>query len=222
MAACTQCGAQIEALHRFCPQCGKILTLQERLGSASQPPRTLRWRIPVPRAVLFSLLSFGFYLFYWAYATWKQYREQTGARAYPVWHALSFVIPIYSLFQMHKHVRTYRDLAARAGTPIALRDDLAVSALAASWVLGITSLAIGFAVIGASHGITVLTASLSIAETVLMAALVGYAQGHINRLWTKMAGDGLRNARIGVIEVLMMALGAFYWISVIQSLALVL
>jgi hypothetical protein len=41
------------------------------------------------RVVLVSALSYGLYLVYWFYLTWKHYRDHTGREAYPVWHALS-------------------------------------------------------------------------------------------------------------------------------------
>ena len=46
------------------------------------------------RILVMAVLSFGLYLLYWFYLTWKQYRDQTSQEAFPVWHALSLLVPI--------------------------------------------------------------------------------------------------------------------------------
>lgn len=57
----------------------------------------LRTQISMRRILFMTIASYGLYLVYWFYVTWKQYKDNTGERAYPVWHALTLLIPIYNL-----------------------------------------------------------------------------------------------------------------------------
>ena len=75
---CLGCGSEIQAADRHCRSCG--IELSEGL-------LVLRYKLSPKRVVVMSILSFGIYLWYWFYMTWKQYRDHTGERAYPVWHA---------------------------------------------------------------------------------------------------------------------------------------
>ena len=65
------------------------------------------------RVLVMSVLSYGLYLVYWFYRTWKQYRDHTGTEAYPVWHALTLFVPIYGLFRTHAHMRCYQELMVK-------------------------------------------------------------------------------------------------------------
>ena len=71
--------------------------------------------LPPTRILLMAVLSYGLYLFYWFYLTWKQYRDHTGREAFPVWHALTLVVPIYGLFRTHAHVRSFKELMVNSG-----------------------------------------------------------------------------------------------------------
>ena len=62
-----------------------------------------------------AVLSYGLYLFYWLYLTWKQYRDHTGQEVFPVWHALTLAVPIYGLFRTHAHVRSFKELMFSSG-----------------------------------------------------------------------------------------------------------
>ena len=66
------------------------------------------------------VLTYGLYLFYWFYLTWKQYRDHTGEEVFPVWHALTQFVPIYRWFRFYAHVRVYKDLMINAGVPSSL------------------------------------------------------------------------------------------------------
>lgn len=52
--------------------------------------------ISMTRIILLVIASYGVYPIYWMYRTWKQYRDHTGAEAYPVWHALTQLVPNYT------------------------------------------------------------------------------------------------------------------------------
>ena len=61
-------------------------------------------RLSVGRVALLTVMSSGLYLFYWFYLTWKQLQTESSETHYPVWHALTLMVPIYGLFRMHRHV----------------------------------------------------------------------------------------------------------------------
>ena len=67
-------------------------------------------RIPAPRIFALSIISFGPYLFYWRRRTWEQYRRQTGANVYPVWHVPAMLVSIYGWFRFYAHCEACRDL----------------------------------------------------------------------------------------------------------------
>ena len=84
------------------------------------------------RITLLSIVSLGFYWLYWMYRTWKQYRDhtveiaaETGSSHHPVWHGLSWVVPVYGWFRYHAHIRQYKALMVERG----VRDSLNVGLL---------------------------------------------------------------------------------------------
>jgi len=103
----------------FCPRCGQRLgtesAVQQSIGQnypgyEQATAVGLRYELSPQRILFMTIASYGLYLFYWYYVTWyyvtwKQYRDSTGANAYPVWHALTLLVPIYGLFRTHAHMR---------------------------------------------------------------------------------------------------------------------
>ena len=92
------------------------------------------------RLLVMLVLSYGLYLFYWLYLTWKQYRDHTGQRVFPVWHALTQFVPIYKWFRFHAHVRVYKELMTDSDVPSSLSPFWAVVVLIISssiFLLGI-------------------------------------------------------------------------------------
>ena len=83
-----------------------------------------------------SILSGGLYLLYWSYLTWKQYRDHARREAFPVWHALTLLVPIYGIFRMHAHVRTYKEIMQAASVTTTLSASGAVYAMVGISILG--------------------------------------------------------------------------------------
>ena len=125
---CPNCSATVEPGDAYCRACGREL-------AALQPP--LRYRLSPTRVVFMSILSGGLYLFYWFYLTWKQYRDHAGKEAYPVWHALTLLVPIYSFFRMHAHVRSFKELMTNGRVTNSLSAGWAVFILVVLVVLNI-------------------------------------------------------------------------------------
>jgi len=85
---------------------------------------------------LMSILSWGLYLFYWLYLTWKQYRDHTQEVAFPVWHASAIgTVPVYSLFRIRAHMRVFRELMLQAGQATTISTGRAVGLMIAFTVL---------------------------------------------------------------------------------------
>jgi len=71
---CLGCGLAIQGVGGYCRSCG--IELSEGLP-------VLRYKLSPKRVVVMSVLSFGIYLWYWFYLTWRQSRDHTGESAYP-------------------------------------------------------------------------------------------------------------------------------------------
>ena len=108
----------------FCSSCDGIQATAnfcERCGVAIEKP--LPYLMSVHRVVTMSLLSGGIYLLWWAYITWKHYRDHTGEEAYPVWHALTLLVP---RFRIHAHTRTFKELMMARQLTNSIRPGIAV------------------------------------------------------------------------------------------------
>ena len=136
MPFCPNCGTESEATQQFCRHCGASLAAatagmqtvgpDPMLGTGD---RILPNYISPTRLLVMFALTGGLYLFYWLYLTWKQYRDHTGQEVFPVWHALTQLVPIYKWFRFHAHVRVYKDLMINSGLPSSLSPFWAVVVL---------------------------------------------------------------------------------------------
>ena len=112
-----------------------MLFRSDRLGDGVGSTRSSAVIVSGNRVVLASVLSGGLYLLYWFYITWKQLSRETENTHYPVWHALTLLVPIYGLFRMHAHVRLINELAFRHRIAETFGPSLAVVLLVLSNVL---------------------------------------------------------------------------------------
>ena len=142
MPFCPNSGTESEATQQFCRHCGAALAAtvagRQTVGPASIPAtgvRVLPYYLSPTRILVMTVLTYGLYLFYWRYLTWKQYRDHTGQEVFPVWHALTLFVPIYNLFRTHAHIRTYKELMVNSGVASTLSPGWAVGLVAISVVL---------------------------------------------------------------------------------------
>ena len=118
MAYCPDCKTEFLPEHKFCGVCGAdLVSVPNQILLPTQSDSVLPYYISVNKIISMAFLSNGLYLFYWFYITWKQYHETTDETVYPVWHALSLIIPIYNLFRIHKPVRTFKTLMSDRNLP---------------------------------------------------------------------------------------------------------
>ena len=212
---CTQCGEVLALEANFCFACGgsdfRDLPpgLAQRLDTAAQgptraeTPASVAVRLTEARVIAFTVLSAGLYLFYWFYLTWKQLANETGEDHYPVWHALSLLVPIYNLFRLHKHMTVIEELAAGANVVTTLSPGHAVLLLIIATVLS----SIGARIFDPVIAVPLLSISVALITIVLFSA-----QSSLNRCWINKRGPILQDARIGVGEVILILVGLVGWI----------
>ncbi len=242
MRYCPQCGAQLQVDAPFCVNCGRNLrvgvagsgippssrrSLREGLdlGSHIAPAPTiegqavateLRYRISLNRVLLMTIISYGLYLFYWFYLTWKQYRDHTREEAYPVWHTLTLLVPIYGLFRTHAHTRVFKELMTRRGLLTTIAPGWAVAAVVASSALDWNSFRLSFGELTQATAITI--AVLNMLSIAIIAWLLWHVQGNLNEYWHHISSGRLHDARIGVGEVIFAVIGVLLWLDTLVTL----
>ena len=227
MPFCTSCGAEALSNDRFCSSCGRAVggTRPVETGERQEGPagRLLPYRIPARRVLLMSVLSYGLYLLYWFYLTWKQYRDHTRDPVFPVWHALTLFVPIYGLFRTHAHMRTYKGLMLDAGIGTSIGPGVAVLVLLVSSILGWSSFQVGgdFGFEQITRGQAAATAVLDIIAITLVAGLLVHMQANLNTYWRHQTETNpalsLTAARIGVGEVIFCLVGVLAWFGTIGA-----
>ena len=75
MPFCSNCGNEYQSVAQFCSTCGVPLTAHSSGEGVLETgiPQELPYYISLNRILLMTVLSYGLYLFYWFYRTWKQY-----------------------------------------------------------------------------------------------------------------------------------------------------
>ena len=200
---CSQCGYSLQPNSKYCSSCGAVAEPQ------------VRYLISVPRIILLSILSGGLYLFWWFYITWKQYRDHTGEKAFPVWHALTLIVPIYSLFRVHAHIRSFKELMTARQVVSSLSPWTAVGAIFVSNFLTTIGITEGwFGEISKAWAIWFLTQALII--TIITVWLLAAVQTNINRYWRSVLPRA-SSCRIGIGEVIFTLVGIVVWIDVIAT-----
>ena len=252
--SCPRCGCQNTLETTHCSQCGAVLRADLRSVDTYRPEAAPAASgdahlVPESRVLVFTVLSFGLYLLYWMYLTWKQYRDsvtqphsqnqETATTQYPVWHALTLLVPIYGLYRAHAHMAAFRDLMRSQGLRSTISPGWCVAA-----VLPFTFRAIGGALTALSVGVgpepqlrtdaavevqqsadaaatgTVVEAltrselvlGLAI-EVVVLAALTWmlvHVQGNINAYWSKVRGAA-GTVSVSLVEIALGMLGAVMW-----------
>lgn len=196
---CTGCGQLNQTHANYCSSCGA----QEFAEATAEQPQgisqgqgtaaNVAMRISMPRILVLSVVTSGAYILYWLYLTWKHLKDETGEIHYPVWHALTWFIPVYGLFRLHKHVGVIQAVAQRAGVEVSITPRLAVTMGALDWVMVMVSGGVQ------SWGIFV---ALSLIRLVLITTVMVWSQATLNRYWSSTKGEVLKNVPIVREEVI--------------------
>ena len=218
MPFCPNCGREYQPYANFCNACGHALP-DAPVTTTDAGPSELPYHISLKRIVLMTVLTWGLYLYYWFYLTWKQYRDHTGDEAYPVWHVLTLYVPIYGLFRTYAHARTYRDLMQDAGIPSSIKGWLAVVMMYFwGWLLAAFSLAA--AALTGTFGFMVGTYTFVICGTIIALFISSFLhlQNNFNRYWRGLPNMRVTSARIGVGEVIFGIIGALFWLLILLNI----
>jgi hypothetical protein len=163
-----------------------------------------------------SVISYGLYIFYWLYLTWKQYRDHTGEEAFPVWHALTQMVPIYSLFRVHAHMRVYAELMRGERLETTISPGWAVVAvLVYGGTMGVTGI-MGEGVL--TQGKAFLVMVMDTVAVGVIAWLLLHVQTNLNIYWNHRSGGKLLSARIGAGEVIIAVIGGLAWLDTLANL----
>jgi hypothetical protein len=146
------------------------------------------------RVALACVLSAGLYIFYWFYITWKQLKVTTNDRHYPLWHTLALLVPIYGLFVLYRHLDTIKRLQDIAEIKPTINPG---------------RLLILFIIAGVLQFRWNLT--WDIIGLLLLALFLIATQSNLNVYWEYIHGTKLREARIGVGEIVIVLLGLTVW-----------
>ena len=143
------------------------------------------------RIACLTIITAGYYIFYWLYLTWKQMDSETDNRHYPVWHALSLLVPIYGLFRMYDHLKTIKTLAAKNEIETDFSPTLPLLLMFLYLILGYTA--------------SKTTGDLSLIILIISLALVTTAilltQPTLNAYWQKTKGPDVKSALFDRIEL---------------------
>ena len=179
------------------------------------------YHISLARIVILSALSYGIYWLYWMYRTWRQYRDHTGHEAYPVWHALTLLVPVYGLFRLHHHARAYRTLMEEREMRSSIETTPIIILAALAGVVAAINLSPGLAFTGLSHLGLALAVDISTWFGVALAVVVMcWMQSNINRYWAEFESGPPPPARFGRGEKIVTILGVLVWILNIAGYAI--
>ena len=171
---------------------------------------TLRYYIPPNRIVLLTVLSAGLYIFYWMYITWRHYRDHTGETAYPIFHALSLMVPVYQFFRLHAHMRVFQELMEARDVPSTLSPLRAVGIY-----FGVVMLEMVAFRLVAEPTLTgtqqVAYFAINAVQVIVLTWLSAHAQGNLNRFWQRRLGSRLGPAPLSPVEIALVILGLLEW-----------
>lgn len=181
--ACPDCGSQNSAPSTRCSQCRRYL------GEPNPPVQTsmsspdieiVRWQRPVWLVFLLSLVTFDLYLPIWLASTWADIKREPSMRnekLFPIWHGLTWFVPIYDLFRLNAHYKTIGDLLNREGD-FRIFAKTAVSVIVAGFFVG--------TYYGASDALWIDFAIFFISGF-LIAGAIAYGQWFLNHYFKIMA-----------------------------------
>jgi hypothetical protein len=161
--------------------------------------------ISVSRIMMLSVVTAGLYFLYWLFITWRQMQNETKGVHYPVWHALTMLVPCYGLFRLHKHVTVMKELALRSGIEVSFTPSLAV-------VLVVLYIALGLVSTNLENFAGLL--ALNLIRFSLIATTMILSQGILNSYWKKALGTPLQNMPIEAGERAIIFAGVAYWLYV--------
>lgn len=213
-------------LEKPCPYCGHVSpadsTSCAQCGASDDPNEPIPWHafftrpadktpsdavyLSMGRVLGLTAATFGLYQVYWLYVTWKHLASETEDAHYPLWHTLAILfVPIYGWFRLHKHVALVAKLARAQGVDTTLSPLLAVF----MWFLSSVLQALTLQMEDPGTALSITLFALALLVTFLV-----WAQMPLNAYWERVR-SGLRAPPLAVVEVILLALGVFSWLSLL-------
>ena len=199
---CANCGTVNEPSARFCGNCGVGLAAPIVRDAPSRPAPALdpdsSYYIPAQRVIVMMALSSGLYLFYWLYITWKQYQEHTGDAVYPVWHALTRLVPVYGLFRIYAHMRAFRYLMDSANIPSSILPGPIVFIVLMSDLSNVMAFLLNgqLSEEPVSQAMSNFALTVNILSIAFQAGVLWIVQRNLNVYWMHLNGGPLPPARV--------------------------
>ena len=187
----------------------------------------MSYRISTSRLMLLTVLSYGIYLYYWFYLTWRQYRDHTGHRVFPAWHTLAVGVPIYGLFRVHAHMVSYNQLMLQSGLPATINPLFAVALILVSTILSLAAAVLYILSIFNSGALSaseppgaeaiLVKIGFDVLNIVAAAALLTYVQPKLNRYWESSPQAKAADGTLGTGEIIFVVIGVLAWASAVLS-----
>ena len=209
MRYCPNCENEMPAPSTYCSQCGAKQIDIEPNDNDKPTAKSTDLYISNGRVILASIFSSGLYFIYWSYLTWKHLAQETDATHYPVWHGLSFLMPIYGLFSLHKHFLAINNLASSKGVDPLLTPTLAVVQIGLVWMISLALLQTSL-----SAGTIMLMNLIGLALTTVVPTL---GQGTLNKYWDVIHEKNLQPAKFSLFEIAIIGFGIFNWVGLLRT-----
>lgn len=225
MPFCWHCGKRTDDKDITCAACGKqqpvVQQTEPAQGQENKPPTAAAQAragempvvIPVGRVVIMGVLGSGIYMIFWMYLTWKHYRDHTGEKAYPVWHALSILVPIYGLFRAHAHIKAYKALMDNNNIPNSLSPMLMVLVLVIINILATVVLPLTFnpetlrPLDELSKDASLTVFILTAIQIAITTAILASVQADINKYWESLKKATVSRARFSTLDIVIAVFG---------------
>jgi len=227
---CQICGADFVGNPGLVPRLASTVTYPEKpqfnevprsaYRTANEQTGHLGYLISLNRIVILTIVSFGFYLIYWFHLTWRDYRDHTGNEAYPIWHALTLFVPIYGLFRIHAHMRSYNQLMSKSGllNGISIGWVVTVALVAGIFDNAALNLSGGLAFDNYTFGAAIASEILFAISLTLVVGLLLHVQSILNRYWAGLENVQIVPSKVRPGEVLCVIIGLLAWSDTLLSL----
>lgn len=236
---CRFCETDMPFGASFCLGCGQpisdnpitYLNQPTHLGNHNRDSGLeMREGISLNRILFMTVISYGSYIFYWFYVTWKQYRDHTGEKAFPVWHALTQLIPFYGLFRMHAHATAFRKLMDGKQLKTTLSPGWATRMLVFVWLAWwgafiFSGDVVDYFLVHKSQGQVFVPVAVDILVIGLIAWLLSRLQVNLNSYWYHISSGRMGFKKIvdtlspmGAGEVIICILGILLWVSTVTTI----
>ena len=183
--SCPACGILNDPTSFYCSLCGNKIPSPNTENHNSEASNDNTLILTNTRIVFLTIITFGAYILYWLYLTWKQMDSETENNHYPVWHSLTFLVPIYGLFRLYDHLQSIKTLATKEEIETPFSPVLSLSLIILNFTLAVTSY-------GVTSGLSILTIEIIQVSLVITALLL--AQTTLNSYWQKTKGPDVQSA----------------------------